>query len=312
VNEAVGRYQLVKQLHLTTSDLVAFLASHFFELSDSVRKSLDYDDFVQLLGHPKIQLKSEDQLYEALFSRFGGDPEFSGLMEFVDFDFLSPECVAKFVAETQELPELSLWLNRSVWTVICRRLVLPVSPDSCARHHTLHVNPMTQTQIPYTGSTPLDGILAFLTKRHSCNLHDKGTVTVTGAPCKSDSPQISIYTAPQKGGGYLGMTPDAQGCWFCFDFKDRRVTPTHYTMQGCCANAAPSAWTIDGSTDGETWETLHSVDGCSRVSEANVCVNFAVSVSKTCRFVRFRQQASLSASPELHMKSFELFGSLEE
>jgi hypothetical protein len=163
-------------------------------------------------------------------------------------------------------------------------------------------------QIPYADGDPLNGILAFLTKRHSCNLHNSGIVTVTGAQCSN----IHIYTDPQQSSDYFHMTPDSSGCWFCFDFKERRVTLTHYAMKACCTNRGPSSWMLDGSNDGETWETLHSVEGCNGLRQDQATPHFAVSVSRSFRFVRFRQRANLPQSTDLHMKSFELFGSIEE
>jgi hypothetical protein len=303
----VERYNLAKHLHVDLSEMVEFIASHFFFLSDPTLQSLDYDDLRLILSDAKLRLKSEDSLFQLIASRYPDDPAFFSLMEYVYFDFLSEDSVKQFVAATLQLPDSSFWFNSSIWKQIGRRLVLSVSPQPSTGRPVAYGKPVQTTQCAYSESAPLNGILAFLTARHASNLHESGIVTVTA----SSSTDFKQFTDP-LGSGYVEFSSDATGSWFCHDFKERRVTLAKYTIRSCCTNLGPKSWTIDGSNDGQAWETIHTVNGCGELASGGIIRSFEVSTSKACRFIRFRQSAALGSSTDGHIRAYELFGTLEE
>jgi hypothetical protein len=100
LDAVLERYQLAKHLRLNLSEFVAFLASHFYLLTEATLQSFDFDDFALILCHEKLQVKSEDSIYAALSSRLPKDPGLFSLMEYVYFDFLSDESVKEFVSAT--------------------------------------------------------------------------------------------------------------------------------------------------------------------------------------------------------------------
>jgi hypothetical protein len=51
----VERSNRAKHLHRDLSEMVDFLASHFYQLSHDALNSLGYDDSILILSHPKLQ-----------------------------------------------------------------------------------------------------------------------------------------------------------------------------------------------------------------------------------------------------------------
>jgi hypothetical protein len=83
-------------------------------------------------------------------------------------------------------------------------------------------------EIPMKESGSLDGIISYLTKKHGGNVHEKGIVTIT-------SKSVFLGYCPEDVGN---LTSGAFFCsealpleqWICWDFREMRVRPTHYTL----------------------------------------------------------------------------------
>jgi hypothetical protein len=74
---------------------------------------------------------------------------------------------------------------------------------------------------------PPDGIIASLTRR--LDVHDRGIVTITEG----------LLLIPDWGGQNAGdldsdssfFSQDIRNSWWCYDFKDRHVRLTHYSIR---------------------------------------------------------------------------------
>jgi hypothetical protein len=72
---------------------------------------------------------------------------------------------------------------------------------------------------------------------------------------------------------YRGMSeaiPHTPNNWVCYDFKERRVVPTHYAIRTNRATAGAwhlKSWLVETSVDGESWlevareENSHRLNG---------------------------------------------------
>lgn len=49
-----------------------------------------------------------------------------------------------------------------------------------------------------------------------------------------------------------------QFSWLKYDFKDRKICPTHYSMRtsSCTINSSPSSWILEASNSGKDWIVL--------------------------------------------------------
>jgi hypothetical protein len=111
----------------------------------------------------------------------------------------------------------------------------------------------------------LDGIIAYLTKKHGGNVHEKGIVTITSksvpdprhalanvADFTSDSSFLSSCSE-KRWDGDEWVPVHEPGQWVCWDFREMRVRPSHYTLYAWCLDI----WVLEGSLDGSSWTVIH-------------------------------------------------------
>jgi hypothetical protein len=78
--------------------------------------------------------------------------------------------------------------------------------------------------------SPLDGIIAYLTEQCGENVHDAGVIEITSSSIVRDPNGALVYhpkwVADFGASEHFGTEPEANP-WICFNFKGRRIIPTH-------------------------------------------------------------------------------------
>ena len=147
-------------------------------------------------------------------------------------------------------------------------------------------------EFPFWYTQPLDGIIAHLTRECGGNVHNKGVVKVTssgGSSCGcGDAVDLGSYRS--------FLSKNSPNSWICYDFRERRVTPTSYSIRsqrggsGCCH---PKSWVLEVSNDGSegSWAVVDSRENNNDLNDSEMALNFAISAppSGAFRFVRLRQ-----------------------
>jgi hypothetical protein len=130
---------------------------------------------------------------------------------------------------------------------------------------------------------------------------------VTGTGCKAQS------VADKEGSNVFCGTIMRSG-WVCYDFKDRRVAPTHYSLRTCTAHGQhcfPTSWVIEVSEDGQRWEVIDRKSEGSSMNLNDFTKTFAVDTPQSGQMVRFRQTGPCNTAGYcMDLTSFELFGTL--
>ncbi len=167
------------------------------------------------------------------------------------------------------------------------------------------------------------GIIAYLTKRYGGNVAVKGVVDLTGKDLTVPHHLCNAVDLCNMGNRYTGA--DNPNQWLCLDFKERRVSLTHYSW--ACWHG--KSWVLEGSVDGETWNELDRRDnnnelygppvpGAGRWRQARGPEIKSASFSVTnpvhaLRFVRLRQTGKNHTGYDwLDVYAIELFGKLIE
>ena len=170
-------------------------------------------------------------------------------------------------------------------------------------------------EFPFYDLRPLNGIIAHLTRECGGNVHKKGVVEVTASSLDDSLTAPSETNAPENVaelGSYehFYRSKHQPNQWIRYDFKNRRVAPTSYSV--CGGGAYPTSWVFEVSNDGseESWEIIDRRDDGFVIDEYDVTRNFTVSAPPrgSFRFVRFRQIQGCSTC--LTLTSFEVFGTL--
>jgi predicted nucleic acid-binding Zn-ribbon protein len=128
-----------------------------------------------------------------------------------------------------------------------------------------------------------DGIIAYLTRKCGGNVHDRHVVEVSSGSFEKEIHGANPYSGAWNNGRYHAAKnatdleagsvffsayrgkgiPHARKNWVCYDFRERRIVPTHYTIRtnGRYSGSHLKLWLVETSADWESWrEVAHEED----------------------------------------------------
>jgi hypothetical protein len=313
IDNAVWRYISRKSIGINCEREVEFISSHFHEIDKSKLDELELFDFDKILSSKSLCISSEDSLFDFISGR--GFEEFFELFGFVRFEFLSIDEIREFCEKSQDVKlnsSLSLSLNSLVWRQLCNRLILPVDTSGVSRD----LSRYSSRFIEFKSSSPLSGIISYLTTKHGGNVSDKNIVTITASSVYS---RYSARNAADLTADSFWFSNNEDNSWLCYDFKKMRIKPTHYSVRsrsnGLDNDHYPKNWFVEISNDGSTWTTIDEHRNNSDLKGKNLIRTFSVSPCDYCRFIRIRQQGYSWQSANQYffvITSFEIFGDIRE
>jgi hypothetical protein len=268
---------------------VSYLANRFHCLSESMLGELSDADLTQILCDPSLRLKSEDSLYAFLESRTVTALEFSNLLQFVRFEFLSNEAFSRFIAWSLTHAN---FVNGRLWVAICRRL--PLCPllrphSSSARHSTPVIDhssdpPVDQTlkfsntEMAIERFPFLHGIVASLKQEHGSlwQNHVKVTSSSICDPRSSYDDVLATSVSPCSGFASKGVADS----WLEYEFLHATVFPTHYAIRswfpGCCTSQRQRQWTVRGWTPSNEEVDLDACTTATDLIHDHLVVTFPI------------------------------------
>ena len=301
--------------------LVNRLASQFSSIPRDVLDTLDLQTIDRLCKSPSLRITDEDWLYDFIRSKVGHDKSFVPLFRNVCFEYLSVDRIVNFVefAEQNLLERFDI----EIWRRVARRLQgTPVltSSDREKRHISTDrvvADVAGPNVFTYDSAKPLNGIIAHLTRECGGNVHRKGVVEVTAS---SDFVgQVPENVVDLEEPSCYG-SDNAKDTWLCYDFKDKRVSLTSYTLRSRFNGSKDAhnlkSWVIEASNDGTMWEIIDQRDDNNDLNDRNVTHNFEIQSPQTAqafRYVRLRQTGPNHYPGTFYfvnISSFELFGTL--
>jgi hypothetical protein len=168
------------------------------------------------------------------------------------------------------------------------------------------MQPLNRVEFPLKDAKSIDGIIFYLTRKHGGNVHDKGIVTITSKSVLSDDPRCALRNVVDLTSRLYFLSNNAPGQWICWDFHERRVRPTHYTIR----TGYLKSWVVATSLDGEAWTEIDRKTNNEDFKDSWVA-SFAVSNSVECRFIRLTQTGKNHGGFDyLRIQAVEFFGIL--
>jgi hypothetical protein len=310
IANAVSRYITRKSLGVDCEREVEFISSHFYEIEKSKLDELDLFDFDAILSNKSLCILSEDSLFDMINDR--GFDEFFELFGFVRFEFVSVDRIREFCEKSQDMKkDLNLSLSLLVWRQLCGRLILPVDISNVSRDSSRYLSRL----IDFKSSSPLSGIISYLTSKHGGNVSDKNVVPVTASSVNGGA----VTNAADLTADSFWFSLNEDNSWLRYDFKDMRIKPTHYSLRsrynGGSNDHYPKNWIVEVSNDGSTWTTIDERRNNSDLKGGNLTRTFTVSPCNYCRFIQIKQQGFNWHSGNYYyflISSFEIFGELRE
>ena len=295
-------------------NLVDFVASHFYEIGQTVLDSLDLETAQLLLSSSSLKIEDEDSLYDFVRARSEDDLKFTSLFEFVYFEYLSVDRIENFASFVSE--NLLENISSGIWIRICGRLII----ENKLKNKNPRVSTPPGIEFPYNSSKPLEGVIAHLTRQYGGNVHDKGIVNVTASSVNGNSSSYLQKHAVDLGTDSHWASNSETYAWLCYDFKERSVIPTSYSVRSISAGSGGchlKSWVIEVSKDGKenSWREIDRRDNNNELNASRVTVNFKISrvPNESFRFIRLKQTGpEHCGSTHAHLSSLEIFGTLYE
>jgi hypothetical protein len=279
---------------------IEFAASHFYELDLEQLKGIDISILERIVSSQSLRLQKEESLLDFIFSL---DEDPIVLLPYVRAEFLSAE------AMNQLLETLSVWnLNPLIWDSTCRRLRLPVSAQRSESRFARQ--PLAKVEFPMQESRSRNRIITYLTKKHGGNVHELGIVAMSAAYPDTSKRVLKNLVNPASNQWYSSLNAPDQ--WVCWDFREMRVTPTHYTIK----SFKLKSWVLEGSMDGENWTEIDRQKDTKDFKAGWATESFGVANPAEFRLIRLTQTDRNhhldEGTDELILDIVEFFGTLSE
>jgi hypothetical protein len=293
---------------------INYLASHFFEVDLSLLNRFPVSLLTRILSNQSLRIESEDSLYEIIHSHLDLDPDSISFLEYIRFEFLTCQTMAQFVSWSFDHSE-QFPFSHSLWEALSRRLLLRVGPPdtSIAEYRTARLHCPTSYVMP---ETVLDGIIAHLTRQCGGNVHDKGIVNISAKAIDQNLDRFHAKHAANLHDTSFFQSPNSPNQWIQYDFKNRRVRPTHYTIFAHLNLWWLRSWVLEGSLNAsdDSWDELDRHDDDTTMNMEHTIGTFPVTRSGEYRFIRLRQTGKNNGGNYDHLilLAFEIFGELIE
>jgi hypothetical protein len=281
---------------------IAFVASHFHEMSNSELSSLSLPILSEILSSKELKIASEDQLHSIVWEFISRDRSHFSLLAFVHFEFLSASSIRRFVESASDFLDL---FDSSIWSSVSHRLTLSVSPDASNDRVAGHLFTPRSNQL-------LNGIISHLTSVSGGNLHDLGVVVANASSILSS--YAAKHALDLQNRNSFFESQKQPNSWIRYDFKSARVIPTHYSIlswNGGPGNQHPKSWCFEVSDDGNSWTEVHRCTNNNDLNGPGRIHTFAVTKSVKSRFIRLRQTGKGHTNNDhLLLSGLEIFGTL--
>jgi hypothetical protein len=263
---------------------LSFIVSHFSEVANV--EDLDFCDLQEILSDEPLCISDEDSLFDFVLDR-----------QVSLFEFLSVERVRQFV---EFVRDADVEINRVLLNRVFDRLVLPVDTSGVrsSRYARKYRTTRGKQFAPPTLDS-LDGIIAHLTEECGGNVHDLKVVSVTSSGPRNDHPTFAAKNAVDLRSDSVFYSdyrhkdsdiPHTCNKWICYDFKDRRVVPTHYSISSSNTGGMNSynlkSWVLEISENGEDWIEIDHKENNSELNDKSATRVSDVSRSEEGRFIR--------------------------
>ena len=158
-----------------------------------------------------------------------------------------------------------------------------------------------------------------MTRECGGNVHDKGIVDVTASTVEMLAFQPKNVADLKRDWYY--KSHNLEGSWICYDFKERRVIPTSYTVRSIDQGSGwfhLRSWVIQVSNDGRSWTEIDRRTDNNDLNGARAIANFKISnvPCETFRFFRLKttgkNHCNWDSRYQLIISALEVFGALFE
>lgn len=291
---------------------ISHIASHFHAIDTDKLKQLQLSTLYLILRDEHLKVKSEDSLLdfikEVLSSCKVESDEMESevrkkFFEVVDINGLSKEKFSEFIDQLT-VSEIS----EKLWDLL-KKLI--------------KFGSFSKVLYNNEPNGRFKGIIHKLGNGNSKSVIDNKIVDFTSSSVTSSmelyQPSSAIEYENKSGGYYFHSKEDDKDTWLCFDFKERKVMPTHYSLKSLASSKQYyniQSWNIEGSNDGTKWEVLDSRQNEKSLDDKDASNTFEITNSSDFyRYLRIHQTGPntyKNTDYRFIIRSIEYFGIIQE
>ncbi|KAK8880655.1 positive regulation of cilium movement [Tritrichomonas musculus] len=165
----------------------------------------------------------------------------------------------------------------------------------------------------YNEGHEFEGIFNHLIFKTGGNIHDNGTIEVTtNSLYKPCHPRNLLEL---NNGKYYNAKSGEKNFWVCFDFKDKEIELSHYSIKSFdCDVAHIKNWVIEISNDCSNWEKIDEHSNCNDLNGRLISKTFKVKRNHFTRYCRFRHNGEFCEYQTNYYPGFsgiEFYGTLK-
>ncbi|KAK8857589.1 hypothetical protein M9Y10_015994 [Tritrichomonas musculus] len=288
--------------------MIDFCSEHFDEIPHNELFETEMTTIEEIIKNEKLKLESEDSLVEFLIELYERKKESAFLFEYVYFNEISKETIEKFVdAFSIE------YMTSGVWKSISMKLTESNKRRYADQKATNKIQDKKSAEKTFLfEGQNFNGIVKYLTDKTGGNIHDNGTIEVTANLVLGSSHPRNLFDF-NSSNAYQADGESSQNAEVCFDFKNRRIQLTSYSIKtdGC---RHLRNWVVEVSNDCSRWEVVdqHSNDQSLNI-EGQVCTFNTRVLDSFSRFVRLRTTGPNSSNDYYtFFYNIEFYGKLKE
>ncbi|KAK8878451.1 hypothetical protein M9Y10_005224 [Tritrichomonas musculus] len=302
-------------LNLNIDTEIDFIASHFIEFGDEELISLGPSLLLQILtSSKKLQIHSESWLL-FLIKRMvnAGGNSYKCLYACVDYANLSKDEFETFIDEI-DLEDIDEPLWNSLKSCFCQFKQDELFYKNRNKNEQKNnINKKLNLSAIIEPSKPenMKGIFTHISEVLGAN--PSSVVEVTSSPFNSQYPPENVIDNSSNDTQYFESN-DEPNSWICFDFKNMRVSLSHYTLKTWFWGPNfqhLKSWIVEGSDDGREWTELDQREDEESLNDALAFRRFKCLMRVTCRYIRIRStDVDHSGSNLLILNAVEFYGRL--
>lgn len=265
------------------SKFIDDVASHFFEIDESLIIQMNSFVLNDILSSQKLKIKDEDTLLQILLNRRSNllqqheNDDENFFIEKVRFEFLSEKGIHSFLSEISFND-----LNHEIWSSITKRLILPVDGKiGNERAESKFV------EFEYNEQKPLKGILNHLTEKSNGNIQNNKTIEITCSYLCCGT--LDTLVDFNDSSNFTHINLNVNPYWLKYDFKSRKIQINSYFIvarDDSSYRRYMKSWAVEISDDGNSWEKIDERNNVSELNGQNSKQIFNVKMTKPFRYIR--------------------------
>jgi hypothetical protein len=286
---------------------LAFCAANFHQFRVSQFRASEISVISSIMSHESFQINDEEFVFELITNLVRENLDYFPLYKHVRFEYLEQESLVSFLAIVSSSFDC---LTFQVWNALSPRLLLSVSKKPSRKRSD---GPHETINCSFVEGDSLGGIISYLTREYKCHVEDTGFVSLIASRiCNPGSYPLRTIADFTNGSGT--STIAEPNSWIGYDFKEMRVTPTHYSLRARIDREGYwlRSWVLEGSLDGGTsWIELDQKRQNMGMNARGAIVTFQVAHQSEVQMIRIRQTGTNShGTHQMLLNAIEIFGVL--